>query len=994
MTRRSQEGTRSPSPPASHDASPRGDAHCRVHWLDPRCGILAAAADWIADEGTPAGIAAGGPLDLSGFTIVVPGRGAGHRLLEILIDRAAAAGRRLVPPRTVTLGALPESLYRPARPLADTVTETLCWMAALTAASPADRDLVAPGLVADGDTPVAVGLLDAARGLVSLHRELAAGTLAISSVAAAAEEAIPAFGDHARWEALARLEATYLAEVDSLGLWDRQTARRVAVDRGEVDHDGRIVLLATVDIDPLQRRLLAGVRGRIDALVALPAGIGDDPERCFDDFGCIVPDAWDGRPLPVPLDDVVVVDDAEAEAAAVVEWIAARPTLAPDEITVAVPDAALVPVLEQRFAERGLAARFAAGRPCTRSSPWQLMHAVFAWLRRREFAALAEVVRSPDCAALVARRTGITDAASVADGVAERHLPWQIDRMHLAASGDDREGSAAMVRLLDCMEEWLRPVAAALAAIDEAAARKGRRPRRRKGRTAAADDAGSTLAAALAAAIRRVWGDLLEGEEIDRDDPTTRVRTRSLAALGEALAELETVPDRLAAAAGGEGIARLLLDAWGRETIPPPADPGAIPLVGWLEVALDDAPALALTGCVEGRLPRGGSRDPLLPEPLRQVLGLDNATRTAARDAWMLAVAACREHLLVVVPRRLADGSPAVPSRLLFRREPDGVVAAARRLFARPPAPAVAAPSPPVPTRIAIPRPPEPRKKPDPDQPPMRVTEFRDYLACPYRYWLRHRLRLRSLDDGKLELCAADFGSLLHACFHRFAGIPELAVSTDADEIAAGLSEILDHHVAGRYGTMAAPAVYVQAELARRRLQEFARIQAARAATGWRIIATEIPVTSDTFLVDGTPVGLTGRIDRIDHHPDLGRIHLLDYKTSATARDPDDTHRDEGVWTDLQLPLYRHLVGEIGSLPGAEVIEVGYCNVPARLGDTAFVLAPWTADDYESADEAARVVVRAVRRGIFWPPSPDAGGFPEYDAICQSHVIRDDEEEG
>ena len=302
---------------------------------------------------------------------------------------------------------------RPARPLADASTETLCWMAALAAATPADRDLVAPGLVEAEEAPAPGALLDAARGLGSLHRELAASALSISSVATLGEEAIPAFGDHARWEALSRVEEAYLAEIDGLGFWDRQTARRVAAERGEVDHDGRIVLLATVDVDPLQRRLLGGVRGRIDALVALPPGIGDDPERCFDDFGCIVTEAWEGRPLPVPLGKVVVVDDAEGEAEEVVSWIAGRPTLSPDEITVAVPDAALVPVLEQRFAERGLATRFAAGRPCTRSSPWQTLEAIFAWLRRREFATFAEVVRSPDVAALLRRRTGIADAATV-----------------------------------------------------------------------------------------------------------------------------------------------------------------------------------------------------------------------------------------------------------------------------------------------------------------------------------------------------------------------------------------------------------------------------------------------------------------------------------------------------------------------------------------------------------------------------------------------------
>ena len=87
-------------------------------------------------------------------------------------------------------------------------------------------------------------------------------------------------------------------------------------------------------------------------------------------------------------------------------------------------------------------------------------------------------------------------------------------------------------------------------------------------------------------------------------------------------------------------------------------------------------------------------------------------------------------------------------------------------------------------------------------------------------------------------------------------------------------------------------------------------------------------------------------------------------------------------------------VGEIPGLPAADVIEVGYCNLPARIEDIAVRIAPWTEDDFAAADEAARGVVRAVRSGIFWPLVPDAPGFQEYDAICQSNVIRDEGDEG
>ena len=86
---------RSPAGPAS---PPGPAATCHRHWLDPRCGILASAADWLLAEARSAELDGRGPegtggdaavVDLSAFTVVVPGRAAGHRLIEILIDKTA-----------------------------------------------------------------------------------------------------------------------------------------------------------------------------------------------------------------------------------------------------------------------------------------------------------------------------------------------------------------------------------------------------------------------------------------------------------------------------------------------------------------------------------------------------------------------------------------------------------------------------------------------------------------------------------------------------------------------------------------------------------------------------------------------------------------------------------------------------------------------------------------------------------------------------------------
>jgi hypothetical protein len=183
-------------------------------------------------------------------------------------------------------------------------------------------------------------------------------------------------------------------------------------------------------------------------------------------------------------------------------------------------------------------------------------------------------------------------------------------------------------------------------------------------------------------------------------------------------------------------------------------------------------------------------------------------------------------------------------------------------------------------------------------------------------------------------------------------------------------------------------------------LREFARVQADRTAAGWVIHATEQIVRSSAFVVDGVPVKLSGKIDRIDRHPDDDRWEILDYKTSARGKSPERTHRDSHGWIDLQLPLYRHLLVEVEGIPDLDLgnperVGVGYFNIPAHAEEVQIVTASWSNVEYESADDAARDVVRAVRQGRFWPPNDAAAGaFPEFDAICQTHAIRDEDEEG
>jgi hypothetical protein len=200
---------------------------------------------------------------------------------------------------------------------------------------------------------------------------------------------------------------------------------------------------------------------------------------------------------------------------------------------------------------------------------------------------------------------------------------------------------------------------------------------------------------------------------------------------------------------------------------------------------------------------------------------------------------------------------------------------------------------------------------------------------------------------------------------------------------------VLSAEIQKQYNGSCLPAVLLQVEQLRMRLDALAARQAERTAAGWRIVHTEIPGPDDPdteFNVDGEPIILRGRIDRIDRHEDTGRMVILDYKSSDSARAPEQVHRRRKTeWVDLQLPLYRHLAR---SFDVQAPVQLGYVLLPKDTSKVAFAFADWTEDELQGADEVARDVVRGIRQQRFWRPTEPAPDFyEEFAAICQDGVI-------
>jgi RecB family exonuclease len=443
---------------------------------------------------------------------------------------------------------------------------------------------------------------------------------------------------------------------------------------------------------------------------------------------------------------------------------------------------------------------------------------------------------------------------------------------------------------------------------------------------------------------------------------------------------------------------RIVLAEVAGEGIPPPVEPGSIELLGWLDLPLDDSAATLVTTFNEGRVPSATTADAFLPNRLRESLGLLDNDRRLARDAYALSVlVASRQELKVLVAHRDTEKNPLAPSRLLFLTDPERVVARALHIFGELPphsarrnllAPRGGAPPR---SRLAPPRP-EPLATPIAE---LSVTRFRDYIACPYRFYLRHILRLETVSDEADELDGGMFGDLVHQVLEQFGRAEEakeVRVMGDAKKIADYLDYKLDHIAAARFGAKyARPAVLVQTEQLRFRLHAFAQWQAGRSREGWRIVFSEDSenprLLTRIWPVDGQPFTLRGRIDRIDYHEERKRLCVLDYKTADRGDDPQRTHRQADEWIDLQLPLYRHLVRSAqlaARVPPDAAIELGYVVLPLDLKCVGLLLADWDDALLLSADLKAEEIIRAIRAGAFWPPKmPAPDFFDDVAVICQ-----------
>ena len=939
-------------------------------WGQP---ILHSVADALVKEaGGP------GPVDLSRDLVVLPGSRAGRRLKELLLDRAIAMGRALRPPEISTVGGLPERLYHPRLPAPGSVLDRQVWRLAVRGLDRVSLARIAR-VSADGGarTDGLPGVLSAVAQ--DLHRDVSAAGLAFRDVADRCG-GLP-FNDDERWVVLADLQDEYCSILSKHGFCDREASRREALALGEISSPLRIWLAGAPDLSPIARAFVQQVRAPepVRILVGAPPSLS----HAFDHLGCVVPDAWATMRADLPDEAIHVAHGPGAQADAVVRTLSGLGGRVPaEEITIGVPDAEVVPYVAERLAEQGVRTRYAAGVPLSRTHVFRLLADLANYLESPDFSLLGSLLRHPPFERMILRKMGAPpeELVQLFDRYQSLHLLSRVDSRRLPSAGE-RPSDPLQPRVraaLDAISELLSPLAGE-----------------------------HTL---------EYWSpriaDLLE--EIFTPDCAEGGRSRTgkieqvevlgfVESAGETLDLFLGLPAELDPPVSAQSAVRDVLDQLRGLQLSPEAEDEAVELLGWLELPLDDAEVMVVTGFNEPYVPESVTSHPFLPHRLHQALGLlDNAGRWARDLLYLRTIQETRSGAVVITGRWDGEGTPLLPSRLLFaegqttavervmrcfregggRGEPvEGAVVGAPSVlepmqhdlldgrdlvagpgvsgderFLLPPVLVLSAAS--VPDRIP-------------------VTSFRSLLTDPYRYALERVLCLRRVDDQAWELDPLGFGALAHTVLERF-GRESASSSEDADTIQTVLFQLLRQEAERRFGKEPLAAVRMQIAQLRTRLAAFAEWQSNWVEEGWRIRQVEVSPSHGgaPFPVDGEPILLSGKLDRVDYNERTGQWCILDYKTGERVLSPEASHRrgPRGAkrWVDLQLPLYRRLARELEDENGeplipagsSERILVGYVAISRDLR-VRELLAEWTHAELSEADEVACEVVRLLRANRF-----------------------------
>ena len=792
---------------------------------------------------------------------------------------------------------------------------------------------------------------DWARGLAGEFTRLRRRLQENGHTLASAARVLGQSADGNRWSDLAKLEVGFEKRLAAMKLRSRSRvlAGGVAIPEGLTG----IVVAGVTEMPGLLERALESWNGTVTVLIGAPA---EEAEH-FSPLGLPL-ESWAERHQPwpdAPLGSVRLAADAGQQAAEAFQAVCEH-GLPSDQVALGCADPEVSGAVARVFSSGGWPAFDPSSQPALEGLP-RFLRTWSQWLESGRLTHARDLFALPECARLIGgKRASKTEtlcrlmdqsmASSTAD--IQRILAGDAFR-----SEDHRAAAQDLLRALTALERH------------RSAFLNGAFP-----------DALASLLESLGDPVR----DTPEAEAI-------------MAWLDQAAPLMERF------SRGASFWLDLMLAEIPRPA-PVPPEGRVIDVQGWLELFFEPGRHLVICGMNEGRVPATTAGDPWLGEGASKLLGLVHNSRRAARDAFLhFAMIEARRsggRVDLICAKSGAGGDSLLPSRLLLTTHRDELPDRVSFLFREV-------------------QPPEAGLRWQADwkwqpgfretKPRLSATSLRDWLACPFRFYLKHTAAMAKPEPERVEWNQRDFGNVAHAVLETWGRDPEARDFSKSEALEAWFSRELDSVVASWFGANPPLAVRIQTESLRQRLAWLARVQAHHRASGWQVIEVE-----HKFELAFGNHTVVAKIDRIDRNRHDGTLRVIDYKTGKVenvlrshlrkitanshrpAHLPEKTaawfHTTEGskpadyLWHNLQLPLYAcAILDRDGLLP-----EPCYFTIGST--ETEVAIDPWEDFGHEmlqAARDCAGWVVQQIAEGVFWPPAervtyddlaPLSGGRP------------------
>jgi ATP-dependent helicase/nuclease subunit B len=234
-------------------------------------------------------------------------------------------------------------------------------------------------------------------------------------------------------------------------------------------------------------------------------------------------------------------------------------------------------------------------------------------------------------------------------------------------------------------------------------------------------------------------------------------------------------------------------------------------------------------------------------------------------------------------------------------------------------------------------QPPQPEPEAEMLAPPIRLPETITVSAlavacrCPFRFLLEELLGLKQLSEPVEGLRPERRGQAIHkvlACITRRLRPHQEEGNLEWQRVLPDIEDCVDEVLAE-----VASDPFWQVE--RRRwlggehglLRQWLEEEARHLGSGWRWLAEEIPFSGVTL--EGWPVQLRGRIDRLDRHSEAG-LCCWDYKSGTSPRAAEVFD----LLSEPQLPAYllalRQGLVEVGAFLENQALRAGYISLKSE----------------------------------------------------------------